>query len=162
MAEQTPLREPDPAQRPARLAFYGGFALIAIGVVVVYFGYNGAATHPLPQAQTPYVISGGLFGVALMALGGITAGLAVLLRVQADFRTEMLGMRAAIERLADATAGQALAGAPSMNGTVVITPDAGSFHRPDCALVARAEHVRPSPRAAATEAGLAPCRVCKP
>lgn len=162
MSEQTPLREPDPAQRPARLALYGGFALIAIGLTVLYFGYNGAATHPLPQAQTPYVISGGLLGVALMALGGIAAALAVLLRVQADFRTELLGMRDAIERLADATAGRMIAGAPGMNGTVVITPEAGSYHRPDCALVARAEHVRPSPRAAATDAGLVACRVCKP
>lgn len=157
-----PLREPDPAQRPARLALYGGLILIGLGLLAIYLGYNGAATHPLPQAQTPYVISGGLLGIGLLALGGITAGLAVLLRVQADFRTEMLGMREALERLADSMAGTTLSSTPGMNGTVVVTPEAGSFHRPECALVARAEHVRPSPRAQAAEAGLKACRVCKP
>lgn len=162
MAQREQIREPDPAQRPARLALYGGLALIAVGGVVLYLGYNGAATHPVPQAQTPYVISGGLLGIALMALGGITAALAVLLRVQADLRTDLSAMRESIERLADATAARTLAGSPSANGTVLVTPEAGSFHRPDCKLVARAEHVRPSPRSAATDEGLAPCRVCKP
>lgn len=162
MAEQTPLREPDPAQRPARLALYGGFALIAVGLIVLYFGYNGAATHPLPQAQTPYVISGGLLGVALMALGGITAGLAVLLRVQADLRSDLVGMRDAIERLADAIAGRSLAGGLAADEKVFVTPEAGSFHKENCTLVTRAEHVRPSPRAEAAAAGLVACRVCKP
>lgn len=156
------LREPDPARRPARLALYGGLLLIGLGLLAIYLGYNGAATHPLPQAQTPYVISGGLLGIGLLALGGITAGLAVLLIVQADFRTEMLGMREALERLADATAGRAVGGASGANGTVVVTPEAGSYHRPGCALVSRAEHVRPSPRAQAADAGLVACRVCKP
>lgn len=161
MTEQ-PLREPDPAQRPARLALYSGLTFVGLGLLAIYLGYNGAATHPLPQAQTPYVISGGLLGVGLIALGGITAGLAVLLRVQADFRAEMLGMRETLERLGDAMAGRVIAGASGKNGTVVVTPEAGSFHRPECALVARAEHVRPSPRAEATDAGLVACRVCKP
>jgi hypothetical protein len=124
VAEQTPLREPDPAQRPARLAFYGGFILIA--------------------------------------LGGITAGLAVLLRVQADLRNDFLAVRDSIERLADATAGRSLVAGLGVDEKVFVTPDAGSFHKEGCTLVARAEHVRPARREEALEAGLAACRVCKP
>jgi hypothetical protein len=163
------LGEPDPARRPARIALYAGVAAIAVGGVVMYLGYNGAATNPLPQAQTPYVISGGLLGLALMALGGVAIALYVLLQVQADLRSELHGMRETMELLAESIARQMFgAGAsvassqPSANGTVYVARGASSYHRSDCRLVARADHVKPLARADAGSAGLVPCRICKP
>ena len=168
MSQTTPsVPEPDPAQRPARLALYLGGALVLVGGIVMYFGYDGAAKSAVPQAQTPYVISGGLLGLALMVLGGIGLAVHVLLQVQADFRTELNAMRENIEVLADALSHQVFgtgstAKAPSSNGTVMVAQGATSFHRPDCRLVTAAQHVRPLPREEADRTGLIPCRVCKP
>jgi hypothetical protein len=155
----------DPGRRPARLALYLGGALILVGFVALYKGYDGAATNPLPQAQTPYVISGGLLGVALIALGGIIVALYVLLQVQADFRSELNAMRDSMETLSEAMSHRILATEPggvSSNGPVMVARGASSFHRAECRLVARAEHVRPLPREEASRTGLAPCRICKP
>lgn len=160
------LSEPDPAQRPARLALYVGIALAAVGGIVLYLGYNGAATNPLPQAQTPYVISGGLLGVGLMVIGTVVIALHVLLRVQADFRSEIAETRRALEEIGESMARQAvisgMAAKPSANGTVMVTKNSSSYHRPDCRLVARAGHARPIPRDEAGRSGLIPCRVCRP
>lgn len=162
------LEEPDPAHRPARLALYLGGGLVAVGALVLYIGYNGAATNALVPAQIPYVISGGLLGAALMVLGAITISVHVILRVQADFRTEMGGMRESMENLADLMARQAFAGGapagavPSANGTVVVARGSSSYHRAECRLVERAEHTKPIPRDEAQRTGLVPCRICKP
>lgn len=159
------LSEPDPAQRPARLALYLGAALVVAGGVILYLGYNGAATNPVVQAQMPYVISGGLLGLGLMALGGIAVAVHVILQVQADFRTELSAMRESMEQLSEAMSHQLFRDtAPSSNGyaTVLVTRGATSFHREDCRLVQRAEHLKALPREEADREGLTPCRICKP
>lgn len=164
-----PTEEPDPAQRPARLAMYLGVVFVVAGAVALYLGYNGAATNPLVQAQFPYLISGGLVGLALVLLGGITIGLHVLLRVQADFRGELSVMRESMEQLADVLSRQAFAktngassGASASNGMVIVARGANSFHRADCRLVASVDRSRPMPREEADRTGLIPCRICKP
>ncbi|HVL32115.1 MAG TPA: hypothetical protein VM600_00865 [Actinomycetota bacterium] len=170
MAQSAPnhtLQEPDPVRRPARLALYLGAALILAGIVALYLGYDGAATNPLPQAQTPYVISGGLLGLGLMALGGVTIAVYVLLQVQGDLRSELGAMRESMDRLSEVIAHEAFSSAsksatPSSNGTVMVARGAASFHRADCRLVVRAEGVTPLPREEADRTGLVPCRICKP
>ncbi|HEX9713299.1 MAG TPA: hypothetical protein VGB52_12230 [Actinomycetota bacterium] len=163
---ETQLEGPDPAHRPARLALYLGIALVAAGAVIMYLGYNGAATTAVPAAQTPYIISGGLLGVGLLALGGIAVAVHVILAVQADFRVELRGMRDSIEQLAEAMTRQAFAsgGLPSTNGhtIVMVARGASSFHREECRLVQRADHLRSIPKDEADREGLAPCRICKP
>lgn len=164
---QTPVAaEPDPAQRPARLAMYLGVLLIALGALALYLGYNGTATNALPQAQTPYLISGGLTGLALVALGGVTLAVYVLLRVQADLRTDVQEMKSSIRSLADSLAGQSAfrvqKDAPGANGYVMLTRGSSTYHRPDCRLVTRTTDARPMPKEEAGQAGMTPCRVCTP
>jgi len=156
---------PDPARRPARLALYLGGTLLIAGAIALYLGYNGAATNSLPQAQTPYLISGGLVGVALTAVGGITVAMYVLLTVQADFRGELHALRESMERLSEAVSHQAFGntnGSASAGGTVMVARSSSSYHRADCRLVERTEHARPMPRTEADREGLLPCRICKP
>jgi hypothetical protein len=156
---------PDPARRPARVALYVGAVLLITGAIALYLGYNGAATNALPQAQTPYVISGGLVGVALMAVGGITVALYVLLTVQADFRGELHKLRESMELLSEAVSHQAFGttnGHGLAGGTVMVARSSSSYHKADCRLVERTEHARPMPRAEADREGLLPCRICKP
>lgn len=156
---------PDPAQRPARLALYIGILLIALGMVALYLGYNGVATNPYEAAQTPYLISGGMAGLGMLALGGISLAVFVLLRVQADLRKDLTGLRDTVDSLTDAVARQGYATnghAPSLNGTVMVTEGSSTFHKPDCRLVARAGHARPQSRAEVEAGGLIACRICKP
>lgn len=161
---ETRLEGPDPAHRPARLSLYLGIGLVAAGAIVMYLGYNGAATNPVPAAQTPFVISGGLLGLGLLALGGIAVAVHVILQVQADFRVELGAMRDSIEQLAEAVSRQVFGGQPSANGhtIVMVARGAASFHREDCRLVQRAEHLRSIPKDEADREGLTPCRICKP
>ena len=159
------VEEPDPARRPARLALYVGGTMIILGAVALYLGYNGAATNALVQAQTPYIISGGLVGLGLLALGGISLAVYIVLVVQADFRTELSAMRESIEQLSDALSHQAFGSANGAGATadvVLVARGSSSFHRSECRLVQRSEHSRPTPRAEADREGLLPCRICKP
>jgi hypothetical protein len=46
-------------------------ALMALGVAVILIGWNGAANAVVVEEQIPYVISGGLLGVALATIGAL-------------------------------------------------------------------------------------------
>ncbi len=48
-----------------------GMALIVFGFVCILLGWYGAANSPYLYEEIPYVISGGLLGVALVIGGGV-------------------------------------------------------------------------------------------
>jgi hypothetical protein len=47
-------------------------ALMALGVAVILIGWAGAADATVVEEQVPYLISGGLLGVALTTIGALT------------------------------------------------------------------------------------------
>jgi len=47
-------------------------ALMALGISVILIGWAGAANSTLVEEQVPYLISGGLLGVALSTIGALT------------------------------------------------------------------------------------------
>ena len=47
-------------------------ALMAGGVLAILLGWDGAANATVVEAQVPYLVSGGLLGVALATIGGLT------------------------------------------------------------------------------------------
>lgn len=47
-------------------------ALMALGLLVIVLGWIGAANSLLLEEQVPYLISGGLLGVALSTIGALT------------------------------------------------------------------------------------------
>ncbi|MBI4729212.1 MAG: hypothetical protein HY775_06870 [Acidobacteria bacterium] len=153
-----------PAQRPARLVLYAGCVFVVLGAAVLYLGYNGMATNELPPAQAPYLISGGLTGLALLLLGGMALFLYAVLQAQSDLRRDLRQIRGAVEDLAEglAAATSPAPGSASANGTVMIARGARSYHRPECQLLERAQGVRPAAPDDAALAGLTPCRVCRP
>ena len=81
--------QPDPTQRPARLALYLGGVLVLLGFVVLMIGWWGAANNPVVEAQMPYLISGGLIGLGFMLLGGISFAAGAVLRVAGEIRAEL-------------------------------------------------------------------------
>ncbi|MEY2477514.1 MAG: hypothetical protein QOG87_2829 [Actinomycetota bacterium] len=74
---------------------YTAVALVGLGFVLIFFGWNGAAGKDYTQGQIPYLISGGVAGLAL-----VLCGLAVVI-VQAVRRESVL-LAAKLDRLADA------------------------------------------------------------
>ncbi|HEV7861152.1 MAG TPA: hypothetical protein VGR20_00575 [Acidimicrobiia bacterium] len=58
-----------------------GWVAIGAGALALLLGWVGASAKAFPGDQIPYVISGGLFGLFLLGLGGI-------LLLSADLRDE--------------------------------------------------------------------------
>ena len=92
------------ARRPARIGY------CIVGFFLIFLGWNGTASHDREPAQIPYVVSGGIAGLALVVLG---AALIVAHSLRTD-RVELRGsiddLRAATERLAN---GSTIAGGPA-------------------------------------------------
>lgn len=128
-----------------------GLAFCVAGLGLIWAGWNGAATYNDIRRQFPYLISGGIGGLALVVIG---VGLMVIQSQRADrvqIEANLVELRAILERLA---APDAAAGA---TGLVVAGPSA--YHRPDCKLV-EGRDLRTMTPAQAEAAGLEPCRTC--
>lgn len=135
-----------------------GVVLVAAGFALIFLGWNGAAGLDFVEGQVPYVISGGLTGLALVG-----AGLAVVL-VQAQ-RREARAITDRLDELVEAM--RALGGTAERGPTLVpdesmVIAGRGSYHLPACRLVEGRDDLQPMSRTAAEDRGLAPCRICQP
>lgn len=134
-----------------------GVAVCVIGFFLIFLGWNGAASFNDLRQQFPYLISGGLAGLALVVVG------AALLLVEA-LRTERAELQSSIEDLRRAieASGPGVDAARTLPGHLVVA-GRSSYHRADCRLVeGRAERLNPIPLREAEEQGLDPCRICNP
>lgn len=87
------------ARLDERVMLVVGAVLVAAGVAAVVVGYVGASHTILVAGQIPYLISGGLLGVALVFLGGLVYfayWLALLVR---ETRAERAAAQAEREQL---------------------------------------------------------------
>jgi len=135
--------------------FILGAVLVAGGLAAIVIGYLGAAGTLVVGLQVPYVVSGGLLGLALVVLG---TGLLIL---QAMTRQAQLTRRL-LEETRERGGPAAVGGVgPSADGVVVATRGGRLFHRPDCLLVEGKDVRRLKVGSAATRR-LEPCRVCDP
>jgi hypothetical protein len=148
----------------SRLGAKLGIGVCVAGFVLIFFGWNGAASLDRVQSQFPYLISGGIAGLALVVIG------AALIIVETS-RDERESLRKEIANLREAIAEMGPAPKASANGRARAQRDGGraqfvagqhSFHRPGCRLLeGRGELDRVS-ASEADERGLAACRVCEP
>lgn len=138
---------------------YLAVVLSAAGFLLIVLGWNGAAGKDFITGQFPYVISGGIAGIALVAAGLTMALVQELRKQQAD-------TLAKLDELIDAVVA---GGGVAATGPTAV-PDDGdkvvagrtTFHKPSCHLVdGRSDLQVMSPRAA-KDRGLAPCRICEP
>ena len=137
---------------------YLAVAMMAGGFLLLVLGWNGAANLDYVQGQLPYVISGGLAGVGLIA-GGLT--LAVIQELRR-------GTLAVTERLAELT--EIIAqGASSTGGPTAVPADGAmvvagrtSYHKSGCHLIDGRSDLQVMSAEDATARGLAPCRICDP
>ena len=153
-------------QNPSRGPQFGqfggkaGLALAGVGLLAIGVAWNGAAGQTAILAQVPYILSGGLIGMALVILG------AAMLIVQAA-REDRARLETRLDVLADAIAAGGLAvpgqGGPApqdLSGLVVA--GTASYHVPECRLVDGREETSYLTPAEARARALKPCRVCQP
>lgn len=143
-----------------------GVGISAAGVVITLFGWYGVAHTTIVAEQTPYVVSGGLLGAALVVLGGIfTIGHLVLKRVD---RIEAF-VAAALLTLEDMS-GTDEGVLRSQDQPTPTTPEAdavlilgggSTFHSSTCPVV-EGKQPRAVSRSTAESEGRRPCQLCAP
>jgi len=141
-----------------RLGGQLGVVLCLVGFLAIFFGWNGAASNNFLPAQFPYLISGGMAGLAIVVIG------AAMLIVQ-NQRADRARLEAVLEKLAAAAERQnsgtgAQAGGFGPGGYVVA--GAASYHQVDCSLPEAREEAHLVPLEDVVGSALEPCRVCRP
>jgi hypothetical protein len=145
-----------------------GIVYCLAGLFLIFLGWNGAASYDDVPAQFPYLISGGLAGLALVVVG---AALLVSQSHRAD-RAALQGtideLREAVERMAAASGGgAAIAAAGAVGaraqaeGTMVVAGPT-AYHRATCRVLDGQVEVVPMTAADAVASGRTPCRACAP
>ena len=135
-----------------------GLALAAIGLLAIAFGWNGAAGQTSTLFQLPYILSGGLIGIAFVILGG------AMLIVQGN-REDRAILEAKLDLLAEAfLEGQGRAAKADAPGDVsgLVVAGSASYHVPGCRLVDGREETSYLTPGEARGRELKACRVCQP
>jgi hypothetical protein len=134
--------------------------LLPLGLLVVLLGWYGAAHTPYLFEQVPYLISGGLLGLALVTGAGLLyfgGWVARSSSLQARASEEALEL---LREIRDGLAAAPVRAPASTTGDGFVATARGSmWHRPDCPVVAGREdlhHVGPD------GGGLRPCSLCDP
>ena len=154
-----------PEQRLPIILTLIGALVMPLGLCLVVMGWWGAAHTPYNFEQVPYLISGGLLGLALCLTGGFLFFGAWIARVALS-----------TQRTADQIArlGQQLGnGAMSGNGEAPVRTEGGAkseryvatapgsmLHRADCPIVATRDNLRDVKPA--EQGKMKPCQICQP
>lgn len=154
-----------------------GWALAALGALFIVLGYFGVANEALVAKQIPYLVSGGIGGMVLVAVGAFLLGTDDV-RKQLDRVERLESMVGDLHRVLLVVAGteqaaqaaQAAPVGPSTNGAVatgeggddlVALPHGRSYHRSGCSMVA-GKPAAPVGPGELSKRGLRPCPLCVP
>jgi hypothetical protein len=132
-----------------------GILFCLAGMVLIWTGWNGAASYNDIRQQFPYLLSGGIPGLALVIIG---VGVFVLQSARADrvqLEANLIELRKILDRMTGTASGN---GAEPPGAMVVAGPNA--YHRPGCRLVEGRDGLKSMTEDAARAAGLSPCRTC--
>ncbi len=138
-----------------------GILYCLVGAVLIFLGWNGAASYDRVSAQVPYLVSGGFGGLALVVLGSA-------LIVTQSHRNDRASLQATLEDLREtlgrvAEAEHVVASVQTAEtGTDVVLGGPNAYHRPDCRLIEGQSGITPMNIAAARGRGLEACRICAP
>jgi hypothetical protein len=139
--------------------FGGGIALvvIAVGLLAIGLGYNGAAGTAVLAAQFPYLLSGGVLGLSLVVLGSAL----IVVRAHREDRARLESkLDDLIEAIGNAGVGGGERAPRDLTGLVIA--GSASYHVPGCRLVDGREDVSYLTPEEAKARWLSACRVCQP
>jgi HAMP domain-containing protein len=159
---------------------YVGWILVGIGALAILIGYLGISREALVAKQMPYLISGGIFGLALVALGTfylateelrrdsrrldrlermVTQLHAVLLtHPDAPPAEEVEELVRAFEGNGQVSNGHTV----ELPGELVALRGSRRFHRANCPMVAGKPGVTPVTQSVIREQRMQPCTMCEP
>jgi hypothetical protein len=132
------------------------WSLALLGALALFLGWYGVSGTAVPAKQLPYLVSGGLTGVALVML-------AAAVFAADDVRRRFAHLER-VERKVDelyALLTEEDVGTATDTGYVAVEGGT-SFHVPSCRLVLGKATARELSRRDVVTSGLAPCRVCGP
>lgn len=141
-----------------------GGLLLPLGLLLVLLGWYGAAHTVLVFEQVPYLLSGGVLGLALVIVGGFVYfayWLTLLVRENREGRAELTAVLARVERLLQDGSGPVAAPrrTSARSSRLVATKTGTMIHRADCVAVEGRENLR---TVTAQTKGLTPCKLCDP
>ena len=151
-----------------RMQLIVGAVLTVLGLMAIVVGWLGAANTGYEFEQTPYLISGGMLGLALCFLGGFVYFSYWVTRMVRDSRTQAERAAELLDQIAATLDGAALGNGrrPSARrpiagaGTEFVATRGGTFfHLPDCSVVDGRKNLK---KVTSRTAGLQPCRICDP
>src|SRR6266498_2508721 len=110
-----------------------GAGLVVVGILLIVIAWYGAAHTPYVFEQLPYVISGGLLGLALAVVGGLFYFAYWITRQIQETRRQSDQTQKALTEIRDLLADRVIASAgkakASGNGAFVATAKGTMFHR---------------------------------
>ena len=147
-----------------------GWVLIGLGAIFVLAGYLGVSREAIVAKQLPYLLSGGIGGMVLIAVGAFLLGtedlrkdlqrLGRLETMVGELHGVLLSRAATVEPTESANGNGHAARRPREQALVAL-PRGRSFHRPGCAMVDGKDADRVD-GAEVRERGLDPCSLCEP
>lgn len=131
--------------------------LLVVGIIFVILGWYGAAHTNILTEQIPYLISGGLLGMALIIVAGFMATSAATERENRELRNDLTRAIGSMG-MGDTSDGSGLQ-APGTDGKVLIVPGGHSFHQPGCPIV-EGKDTSALPLGKAKDEGYVTCKLC--
>ena len=132
------------------------------GFVLVWVGWNGAASYDNGVRQFPFLISGGIAGLGLIHVG---VGLWIVQSQRAErarLEENLAGLNRVLETLVEVVGLTAGAAGAAGSGNGLVLAGTMAYHRPACPLVQDHPRLTTTTVEMAAESGLAPCRTCDP
>ncbi len=147
----------------AKVSNYIAFGIIGLGFLALFLGWNGAANQACVDCQIPYLISGGMLGLALVFTGIGVLFVQNTRRNTADLEQRLIQVTESLERSGTVTS----VAAPAIQTAIadregLVVAGASSYHRPDCHLAEGRDDAEFLSAEEAEERGLRACRICKP
>lgn len=157
-----PEAKPEPLRRIDQIMEIAALALLPIGLTALVLGWMGMASHGHVFLQLPYLVSGGLLGLALVVLSGLLYLASWISRASTVQRRQNEAILDVLTSLQRTIAAGGSGGGNSSNGhaiSFVATPSGSMFHRPDCAVVSSRDDLS---EVDAVSKGMKPCGMCEP
>lgn len=152
----------------ANLAGKLGLGFCLAGFAAIFLGWNGAASYDRVPAQFPWLISGGVTGLALTMIGAALIVVENNRRDRAALKASLEEIRMLLEHsptIPSANGGSGFAAptiaSPTLPADAVIA-GTSSYHDPSCRLVTDRPDLEVIDKQEARDRDLTPCRICSP
>ena len=145
--------------RRVRLGRTLGLTFITIGFVMIFLAWNGSASQNVIMAQFPYVLSGGVMGMALVATGSL---LLLLSTVRAERQIMSDKFDEVVTLLSRSLAAAQFSTNGGSDAAVKVIAASAHYHRQECKILDGKQGLTRISLQQAVGEGLQPCRVCAP